>query len=96
MKYYRLSRRFHCLGYADDIAVVVRGKSLGYVSEKTQRALNIVDQWCRDVGLSINPLKTVVVPFTRRRALEGLNCPVLNEVTIPFSKEAKYLGVIFD
>ena len=52
--------RFYCLGYSDDIAVVVRGKHLDYVSKRTHNALNIVDEWCREEGLSINPRKTVI------------------------------------
>ena len=87
---------FYCLGYADDLAIVVKGRFANTISERSQRALKIVDRWCSKEGLSINPLKTTVVTFTRKRALEGLKSLVLNGVEIPCTCEAKYLGVIFD
>ena len=51
--------------------------------------------WCRKANLNINPRKTGVVPFTRRRK-HGLTNPVMDGITIEFSEETKYLGVILD
>lgn len=85
-----------CLGYADDLAIVVRGRFAGIISERTQLALNIVNNWCKKEHLSINASKTQVVVFTNKRALQGLKPPVLDGITIPFVQEAKYLGVLFD
>jgi ribonuclease HI len=56
----------------------------------------LVSRWCDKEGLSINPLKTVIVPFTKKRVLPGLTPPILDNIIIPFSTEAKYLGVTFD
>lgn len=87
---------FYCLGYADDIAVVVKGRFASVVSERTQRAINIIQNWCVREKLNVNPKKTQIVPFTRKRALGGLRPPILGGVKIPFVTEAKYLGVLFD
>jgi hypothetical protein len=46
--------------------------------------------------LSINPNKTVVTPFTRRRNLEGLKEPVLFREKIQLSNKVKYLGITLD
>jgi hypothetical protein len=46
--------------------------------------------------LSINPNKTVVIPFTRRRNLKGLKEPVLFGEKIKLSSEVKYLGITLD
>jgi hypothetical protein len=60
-----------------------------------QSALRYIIGWCKQNGLSINPAKTIVIPFTRRRKL-SLKNPVVSGVKIEFSKETKYLGVVLD
>ena len=82
-------------GYADDLTVIISGKYDNIISELMQDALKLIWQWCRQEGLSINPNKTVIVPFTKRRKLTLTN-PTLNGTIINFSKEVKYLGVILD
>lgn len=83
------------IGYADDLAVLIRGKFDSTVSERTQLALNITMSWCSSVGLDVNPQKSTLVIFTNRRKVDWHN-PVLNGSTLPLSKEVKYLGVLFD
>jgi hypothetical protein len=46
--------------------------------------------------LSINPNKTVVIPFTRRRNIKGLKEPVLFGEKIQLSSEVIYLGITLD
>jgi hypothetical protein len=81
-------------GYADDLVIIVRGKYESVLSGIMQTALNKVHNWCLR-GLSVNPAKTIIVPFTRRRVVH-LMPPVLNGNTISFSTEVKYLGLILD
>ncbi|CAG9813258.1 unnamed protein product [Phaedon cochleariae] len=90
------SKGMHCLGYADDVAIIAKGKFAGTVSEHTQTALNIINKWCQEEELTVNPLKTTIVVFTKKKVLRGLKPPVLNGVEIPIAQEVKYLGVIFD
>lgn len=84
------------IGYADDIAIIVSGKFPRTVSEVTQSAIMAVEEWCNKVGLKINPKKTVLVPFTKKRKLEGLIEPTLFGIQISLSDQVKYLGVIID
>jgi Reverse transcriptase (RNA-dependent DNA polymerase) len=80
------------IGFADDLVITVRGTN---DSERMQSALNYVIGSCKQSGLSINPAKTIVVPFTKRRKL-CLKNPVVSGVQIEYSKETKYLGVVLD
>lgn len=87
---------FETQGYADDLVVTVIGNCPTTTSSLMQTALEKIERWCKDFKLSINAKKTIIVPFTRRRKLDGLEPPTLFGTTIPFSKEVKYLGVILD
>jgi hypothetical protein len=69
-------------GYADDTARLINGKFLQTVSEVLQTALCTVQQWCERMKLSINPNKTVVVPFTGKRNINVLKEPILFSKTI--------------
>jgi hypothetical protein len=66
------SNGYHTVGYADDIAILINGKFSHTVSEVLQAALCTVQKWWEKTKLSINPNKTVITPFTRRRELKGL------------------------
>jgi hypothetical protein len=66
------SNDYYTVGYADDIAISVNGKFSQTVSEVLQTALCTVQQWCERTKLSINPCKTVVIPFNRKRTIKGL------------------------
>jgi hypothetical protein len=52
--------------------------------------------WCNKVGLSVNPDKTGLVAFTRKRKLQGFFEPHFFGVRLSLSGSAKYLGVILD
>ena len=83
------------MGFADDLDIMVRGNVDSILSNRLQSALNYALDWCKNVNLSINPMKTVVIPFTRKRKL-SLEEPRMGEVTIQFSEDIKYLGVTLD
>jgi hypothetical protein len=63
----------YTLGYADDIAILICGKFPNTVSELLQEALSMVQQWCDGTQLSFNLQKMVIVSFTWKRDLRGLN-----------------------
>lgn len=88
-------RGFTTVGYADDITVIVSGTHDATVGDQMQNALKLTWEWCEYEGLSINPTKTTIVPFTRRR---NLNLPTLNikNIEVPFREEVKYLGITLD
>jgi hypothetical protein len=88
-------RGYYTVGYAD-IAIIINGKFSRTVSEVLQRALHTIQQWCERTKLFINPNKTVVIPFTRRRDLKVLKEPALFGEKIQISSELKYLGITLD
>jgi len=83
-------------GYADDICLLAVGKFPNTVSGLMQWALSTVEIWCNEVGLSVNPDKTGLVAFTRKKKLQGFFEPQLFGVKLCLSRSVKYLGVILD
>jgi hypothetical protein len=66
------------------------------VSEVLQTALCTVQKWCEKTSLSINPNKTVIIPFTRNKELKGFKEPSHFNKRIQLSSEGKYLGITLD
>jgi Reverse transcriptase (RNA-dependent DNA polymerase) len=60
---------YEVIGFADDLVITVRGNNNSILSERMQNALSYIIGWCKQNGLSINPAKTIVIPFTMRRKL---------------------------
>jgi ribonuclease HI len=86
----------HTQGYADDLVTSIMGVDHGTISELMQRALRIIEKWCNEHCLSVNPDKTVIVPFTTKRKLEKLRAPKLYGKKLEFTSSVKYLGVWLD
>jgi retron-type reverse transcriptase len=82
---------YKVIGFADDLVIMIRGNDDSILSNRLQSALNHAMKWCKDANLSINPMKTVVIPFTRRLK-HNLKEPRMGDVTIKFSEDIKYLG----
>jgi hypothetical protein len=55
-----------------------------------QTALCTVQQRCERTNLSINPNKTVLTPFNRKRNIKILKEPILFSKTIQLPSEDKY------
>jgi hypothetical protein len=85
----------HAQGYADDICLLAVGKFPNTISGLIQWTLHSVEMWCDGHGLSVNPVKTGLIAFTRRRELPGF-FERLFGTTLRCSMTAKYLGVILD
>ena len=66
-------------GYADDICLLGVGKFPNTVSGLIQWALGTVEAWCGEHGLSVNPDKTGLVVFTRKRNYLVSFNPVFSE-----------------
>jgi hypothetical protein len=90
------SNGYHTVGYADDIAILINGIFTHTVSEVLQAALCTVHKWCEKTKLSINPNKTVIIPFTRKRELKGHREPIIFDHTVQLSNEVKYLGLTLE
>lgn len=50
--------------FGDDIVVWISAKSTQQCQRKRQKAFNAIAEYCQDNDISMNPTKTVVLPFT--------------------------------
>uniref|UniRef100_A0A6M2DZH5 Putative loa-3 dper n=1 Tax=Xenopsylla cheopis TaxID=163159 RepID=A0A6M2DZH5_XENCH len=85
----------YTVGYADDVALLVRGNKPEDMHRKMQRALNLIEEWCCDKSLKVNPNKTEMVLFTKKRKL-SIKAPSIFNTMLGFSSEVRYLGVTLD
>lgn len=93
----RLNKHYYyTIGYADDIAILVSGRVSSTVCDVTQQALRIVERWCTENELTVNPKKTEQVMFTNKRLLGNYDPPKLFNTELQFNSEVKYLGVTLD
>lgn len=80
------------IGFADDVAILIRGKTQEELDELAQRVLNEYTNWGMYSKLAFSPLKSVVIPLHGFRfivaSLEGRR---LENVT-----EVKYLVILLD
>ena len=83
-------------GFADDFSILVEGIDLGTVCSVAQFAILQVERWCKEHGLSVNPRKTEMVLFTRKRKLDGFKPIQIFGEELQRSDQVKYLGVILD
>jgi hypothetical protein len=61
-----------------------------------QGALNCVENYCREIGLSVNADKTTMVLFKNNRKILGFYNPRLFGTELKMTDQVKYLGVILD
>jgi hypothetical protein len=59
-------------------------------------ALNCVQKWCVEKGLSVNANKTGMVLFTKKCTSAGFTAPRLFNTKLKFAHQMKYLGVTLD
>ena len=88
--------RIFAIAYADDFALLVRGKYEEVLPELVQGALVKVSDWCQERSLGINPRKTEVVAFTRKYKSKIKSCVTFHGQSIPYMEGVKYLGVYLD
>ena len=82
------------LAYADDVALLVRGKTTEAVALIATRAVKQVCWWMEEVGLKIAPHKTESVVLVGSRAAADLKFSVLGKTVSP-GASLRYLGVVF-
>jgi hypothetical protein len=61
-----------------------------------QGAVNCVENWGREIDLSVNANKTTMVLFTNNRKIGGFYNPRLLGTELKMTDQVKYLGVILD
>ena len=80
------------VAYADDLAISISGIDPDTISILMTAVLRTILGWCLENKLDVNPSKTEVMLFTRRRKIIMRPVKLKNEI-IPLAKEIKYLGV---
>jgi len=81
-------------GFADDFSILVIGTDLNTVCSIMQSAIRKLEGWCRGHGLAVNPKKTEMVLFTRKRKLDSIKPIRVYGEELVRSNKVKYLGVI--
>lgn len=76
--------------YADDIAIISPNE------KNMQDMLNVVDSWCKKWRLRINPNKSKIVHFRKKRKKRSTHTFYLGGENLTYEPFYKYLGVIFD
>jgi len=84
------------LGFIDDIAYGVQGKSGKDNAERLKHMLEMAERWRIMHGARFETTKYVLVHYTRRRNIETTTPIQIADTLIQPSQDAKYLGVIFD
>ena len=67
---------FHILAYADDLTVATSHKDPHMAPANLQLVCNAVVNWCVESKLSLNAIKTIFKPFSRK----AIEFPTLNLV----------------
>lgn len=83
-------------GFADDYLILISGMCINTLFDLMQQALRAVENWCDQIGLSVNPSKTSLVLFTERRALNGVRPLRFFGSEVSVTDQVKYLGIILD
>jgi hypothetical protein len=77
-------------------AILNNRKFLQMVSGTLKTSLCTVQQWCDRINQSTNSNKMAVIPYIRKRNLEGLTEPTLFNKTIQLTSEVKYFRLMLD
>jgi hypothetical protein len=78
------------------VVLLLKGKFVGTLCDRMQDALICVENWCREIGLSVNGDKTTMVLFTNNRNIRGFYNPKLFGTELRMTDQVKYLRVILD
>ena len=83
------------LVYCDDITLVCRSSSLAGATAWLQTSLDSLTTWATSWGLTINPVKSAHMCFTRRRIPAVPSLRAAGEV-IPYTNNRRFLGLVLD
>ncbi|XP_053968462.1 uncharacterized protein LOC128869891 [Anastrepha ludens] len=89
-------RRIKVVAYADDVAILIRGKFPDTLCSLMHRTLKYVDTWAKTCGLSLNAAKTELVLFTRKYKIPDCRPLTLNGTLLLVGEKARYLGLTLD
>ena len=78
--------------FADDLALVIVGKTEEEVKEKANASILAINSWMRRKKLVLAPPKTDIVVMSGRRKLRPVSV-IVEGVVVEQKPRAKYLGV---
>jgi exonuclease III len=88
--------RHHCLLFADDTTIIIKGKTHNELTENISITLTDVSNWLHKNGLCMNTSKTKLVRFaTRNSKIAPLNIKMGNE-QIEEVTSTMFLGIVID
>lgn len=82
--------------YADDIILINYGDTPGWNRRRTQKALNEIEDWSKDLGFKINPDKSSMIHICSSRHHRRAPDIHLGNRMIPLVRKTKILGVTID
>ena len=82
--------------FVDDIAIYCSSSSPAEASGHLQIAVSRIVQWADERGFTFSSQKTVAIHFTRSRKRMTVPHLLMKGIPIPYEKEVKFLGMIFD
>jgi len=94
--YWLTKQGVFALGFADDGLILIVGRVLHTMCEIMHRLLEGVEKWCTARDLSVNPIKTILMLFTRKYKPDVISPIYFYNKLLELSTQVKYLGVILD
>ena len=81
--------------FADDLLIAQQGTSSDIICQRVLEGLRTTAMWCKGAGLELNPLKTEIIPFTKKRRLPLPTLKLHGAILHPKTK-VRYLGITVD
>lgn len=91
-----IEQQVNQMQFADDIAIYVTKKTFGERSEHVKRAVERLKEELAEIGLDLQPKKTVIMDFDKKNTRPLIDTIQIAGENIKISRETKFLGIIFD
>lgn len=91
-----LPRRARMLGYADYLAMVMRGRTIGEMEAKAGAGPERINEWMAENGLRLAPQKSEEMLLGRRISGPPINVYLEGQLVATRAEGIKYLGVLID
>lgn len=91
----QLPEETETLAYADDLAIIVRSRTIEQLETRSNRALDRIARWMNNHKLALAPQKSEGIMLVGKKRTRDPNIS-LNGQKISIVNKAKYLGAILD
>lgn len=82
--------------FADDLKVLLTGMCVNTLFALMQSAFKVIERWYIQQEQEINPDKTQLILFTRKKNFKGFKAPTIFGKEIYISETVKVLGFTLD